>query len=194
MSEADKTKKASKGKSIVNMIGTIGVVLVVVLTILLVGVRIVGIHPYTVLSGSMEPTYHTGSLIYVKSIDPFELEAGDVITFMLDEDTLATHRIVEVVPDPEDPSTIRFVTKGDANEFVDGSMVHYKNVVGTPIFTIPYLGYLANFVQNPPGLYIAIAFCAFLVLLAFLPDLFDEEKPKKKGKKAEATDEGADSK
>ena len=186
-------KEKSTAKRILNGIGTIGVVLVVVLTILLVGTRIVGIMPYTVLSGSMEPTYHTGSLIYVKTVDPFELEAGDVITFMLDEDTLATHRIVEVVPDPEDASTIRFVTKGDANEFIDGSMVHYKNVVGTPIFTIPYLGYLANFVQNPPGLYIAIAFCAFLVLLAFLPDLFDEEKPKKKkGKKA--ADERADSK
>lgn len=190
-------KKGSAGKRILNTIGTVGVILIVVITILLVGTRVFGIMPYTVLSGSMEPTYHTGSLIYVKNVDPFELEAGDVITFMLDEDTLATHRIVEVVPDEGDPSTIRFVTKGDANEFVDGSMVHYKNVVGTPIFTIPYLGYLANFVQNPPGLYIAIAFCAFLVLLAFLPDLFDEEKGKektrKKDRKGSRKDEDADS-
>ena len=173
-------KQGSKGKQILNRIGTIGVVLVVVLTILLVGTRLIGIHPYTVLSGSMEPTYHTGSLIYVKSVDYKDLKAGDVITFMLDEDTLATHRIVEVVPDENDPSTIRFMTKGDANDAVDGSLVHYKNVVGTPIFTIPYLGYLANFVQSPPGLYIAIAFCAFLVLLAFLPDIFDEDRKKKK--------------
>ncbi|MBP3384738.1 MAG: hypothetical protein J6M22_04640, partial [Firmicutes bacterium] len=70
------TKQKTKGKSILNIIGTIGVVLVVVLTILLVGTRIVGIHPYTVLSGSMEPTYHTGSLIYVKSVDPFTLQSG----------------------------------------------------------------------------------------------------------------------
>ena len=184
-------KKKSPAKRILNGIGTIGVVLIVILTILLVGTRLFGIYPYVVLSGSMEPTYHTGSLIYDKQVDPFELEAGDVITFMLDEDTLATHRIVEVVPDPEDPSTIRFVTKGDANDFIDGGMVHYKNVVGSPIFTIPYLGYLANFVQNPPGLYIAIVFCAILVLLAFLPDLFDEDdkkSKKKKGKKHKAHD------
>ena len=195
MTAAEKPK--SKGKKILNTIGTIGVIIIVALTILLVGTRLVGIYPYTVLSGSMEPTYHTGSLIYVKQVDPFDLKAGDVITFMLDEDTLATHRIVEVVPDGEDPSTIRFQTKGDANEFVDGSLVHYKNVVGTPIFTIPYLGYLANFVQNPPGIYVAIAFCAFLVLLAFLPDLFDDEKPKKQGKKGKRKDveagESADS-
>ncbi len=185
-----KGKKPSTLKKILNVITSFLVILVVLCTILIVGVRLINIHPYTVLSGSMEPTYHTGSLIYVKKVDPFTLKSGDVITFMLDEDTLATHRIVEVVPDEEDSSTIRFRTKGDANEFVDGSLVHYKNVVGTPIFTIPYMGYVANFVQNPPGLYIAIAFCAFLVLLAFLPDLFDEDK-KKQAKKGKPEDEVA---
>ena len=173
------SKKHSKGKRILNTAGIIVVVIVVILTLLLAGTRLFGIYPYTVLSGSMEPVYHTGSLIYVKKVDPFQLQSGDVITFMLDEDTLATHRIVEVVPDENDPTVIRFMTKGDANTVVDGSLVHYKNVVGTPIFSIPGLGYFANFVQNPPGLYIAIAFCAFLVLLAFLPDLFDEDKKKK---------------
>ena len=88
--------------------------------------------------------YHVGALIYVKEVDYRELESGDVITFMLDEDTVATHRIVEVVPDEEDASVIRFRTKGDANTAEDGGLVHYKNVIGTPVFTIPYLGYLAK--------------------------------------------------
>lgn len=166
-------------KKIWNAITTFLVVLVVLFAILLVGVRLIGINTYTVLSGSMEPTYHVGSLIYVKTVDPFELESGDVITFMIDEDTLVTHRIVEVIPDEEDSSVIRFKTKGDANDAEDGSLVHYKNVVGSPIFTIPYLGYVANFVQKPPGLYVAIAAAIILVLLVFLPDMFDEEKPKK---------------
>ena len=34
----------------------------VALTVLLVGVRVIGLTPYTVLSGSMEPTYRVGSL------------------------------------------------------------------------------------------------------------------------------------
>ena len=75
------------------------VAIVVVLAIALAGVRLVGIQPYTVLSGSMEPTYHVGSLIYVKKIDPADIEPGTPITFMLSEDTIATHRVVEVVPD-----------------------------------------------------------------------------------------------
>ena len=125
----------------------------------------------------------------MKEVDPFRLEANDVITFMLDENTVATHRIVEVVPDEEDPTVVRFRTKGDANDAVDGGLVHYKNVIGSPVFTIPKLGYVANYIQNPPGTYIAIAGGAFLLMLVFLPDLFDDgdDKPKKKKKKDEET-------
>ena len=164
------------------------VALVVILALLLVGVRLFGMQVFTVLSGSMEPTYHVGSLIYVKETDPMTLQPGDVITFMLDEDTVATHRIVDVIPDEEDPSVIRFQTKGDANDAVDGSLVHYKNVLGTPVFTIPKLGYLASYIQNPPGTYVAISAGAVLLALVFLPDLFGgDEKPEKKRGKFERT-------
>ena len=169
-------------KKIGNVVTTVLVVAVVLLAIALAGVRLFGLQVYTVLSGSMEPAYHVGALLYDKKVDPAQLRPGDVITFMLDEETIVTHRIVEVVPDEEDPSVIRFRTKGDANAAEDGSLVHYKNVLGTPVFAIPKLGYFANFVQQPPGLYVAIAFGTVLVLLAFLPDLLGDDK-KKKGKR-----------
>lgn len=169
-------------KKIMNWTSTVLVTAVVILALLLVGARFIGLNVYTVLSGSMEPTYHVGSLIYVKKVDTSTLKDGDVITFMLDEDTVATHRIVDVVPDEDDPSELRFQTKGDANEDVDGSLVYYKNVIGTPVFTIPMLGYLASFIQSPPGTYAAIAVGALIILLVFLPDLFsdDDEDGKKK--------------
>lgn len=171
-------------KKILNVISTILVAIVVVLALLLVGARFIGLNVYSVLSGSMEPTYHVGSLIYVKDVDTDELKAGDVITYMLDEDTIVTHRIVDVIPDETDPSIIRFQTKGDANDSVDGSLVHYKNVIGTPVFSIPKLGYLANYIQKPPGRYIAISAGAIILLLVFLPDLFsDDDKSEKKKKK-----------
>lgn len=165
------------------MVETVVVVIIVALAVALAGVRLFGIQPYAVTSGSMEPTYHVGSLIYVKSVDTSKLQAGDVITFMLDEDTVATHRITAVVPDEEDASVLRFRTKGDANDTEDGSLVHYKNVIGTPVFTIPYLGYLAGVIQHPPGTYIAIGGAAILLILVFLPDILggsDEEEKKKK--------------
>lgn len=176
----------NKIKKIWNLFTTGLVGIVVVLAILLVGVRLAGFQVFTVLSGSMEPAYHTGSLIYVKEVDYREIEPGQVITFMLNEQTVATHRVVAVVPDDQDPTVLRYQTKGDANDNVDGSLVHYKNVIGSPVASIPYLGYLANYIQHPPGKYVAISAAAILLLLVFLPDLiFDEESTGKKKKKEE---------
>ena len=173
-------------KKIWNVISTILVALVVLLALLLVGARVVGLQVFTVLSGSMEPTYHTGSLIYVKKVDPYTIEEGQPITFMLNENTIATHRVVGIVPDEEDPTVIRFRTKGDANDAEDGGLVHYKNVIGTPVFSIPYLGYVADYIQHPPGMYVAISAGAVLLLLVFIPDIFadsgEEKKPSRRGK------------
>jgi len=178
-------------KKVWDGVTTILVICIAVLAVLLAGPRLMGMQVLTVLSGSMEPVYHVGSLIYVKDVDPFTLKEGDVITYMLSEDTLSTHRIVGVVPDEEDTSVIRFRTKGDANDAEDATLVHYKNVVGTPVFTIPYLGYIANYIQHPPGTYMAIAAGAVFLILVFLPDLFDDEDEgqKKKGKKGSKTDD-----
>lgn len=173
-------------KKVWNSVTSVLVALVVILALLLAGARLIGMQAFTVLSGSMEPTYHVGSLIYVKSVNYKDLKAGDVITFMLSQDTLATHRIVEVVPDDQDPETLRYRTKGDANEAEDGSLVHYKNVVGTPVFTIPYLGYVANYIQNPPGTYIAICCGAVLLLLMFIPDLLSSDEPEEKPQQTKA--------
>ena len=173
-------------KKIWNLITTLIVIAAVLLAVLLVGVRLAGLQVFTVLSGSMEPTYHTGSLIYVKKVDAAKLSEGTVITFMLDENTVATHRIVGVVPDEDEPGVVRYRTKGDANEAEDGSLVHYKNVIGTPVFSIPRLGYLANYIQHPPGTYVAVSAGAAVLLLMFLPELIgmmrgdgEEDKPPK---------------
>ena len=167
-----------------NVMTTVLVAVIILLAVLLVGVRLVGLDIYTVLSGSMEPTYHTGSVIYVKSIDPEDVEVGMPITFVLDENlTVATHRVIEI-----DEENQHFYTQGDANEYPDGSPVHFNNLVGTPVFTIPYLGYVANYIQNPPGTYIAIAAVVIILMMVFVPDLFDEEKKaaraEKKAKKS----------
>ena len=167
-------------KKIWNWISGVLVGVVVLLAVALVGVRLIGLQPFTVLSGSMVPTYEVGSLIYVKSVDYKELKVGDPITYMLSENTVVTHRIIEVLVDEEDPNTIRYFTQGDANAAPDGVSVHYKNIIGKPVFSIPYLGYVSSYIQNPPGMYVAIAAGAVLILLVFLPDIFADDEKKKK--------------
>ena len=171
-------------KRIFQLASTILVVLALLVAFFLVGIRLIGLYPYTVLSGSMEPTYHVGSLIYVKDVDYRELKAGDPITYMISQDTVVTHRIIEVLVDEEDPNTLRYFTQGDANEVPDGASVHYRNIIGKPVFSIPYLGYVSNYIQNPPGKYVAIAGAALLIMLVFLPDIFAEEENETKKKES----------
>ena len=196
-----------------SVITTLLVAVMVILAVLLVGVRVVGLTPYAVLSGSMEPTYHVGALIYVKDVAPADITVGMPITFVVNEDLLlATHRVVDIevittrqeqvldeagnpVLDDEgnpvveeiplDEPTDYFQTPGDANDAVDGTPVHYKNVVGTPVFSIPYLGYLSSWLQTRQGMIMGICIALVLVILTFLPDLLravDEPKKPKRGK------------
>lgn len=156
---------------------TVLVAIVVIFAVLLVGVRLFGIQVYAVTSGSMEPEYPVGCLIYVKPVDASKVKVGDVITFVLPNETPATHRVIEI-----DSEKQQFTTKGDANDGEDAP-VHFKNMIGKPIFHIPILGFVAHFIQHPPGMYIAIAAGAILLILVFLPDIL------KKSEKGEKKDE-----
>lgn len=144
------------------------VVVMVALAMLLVGVRVVGLTPYTVLSGSMEPTYHVGSLIYVRQIDEEDIKVGTPITFTVSGGAmLATHRVYELVTVDGD---VQYITKGDANDVLDPP-VKYENVVGSPVFSIPYLGYFSTWLQSGAGVIAGIALAAMLLLSTLLTEL-----------------------
>ena len=165
-----------KVKKIWDTVSTVLVVLVVIFAIFLMGSRLVGLQVFNVVSGSMEPTYSVGDLLYVKEVDPDSIKVGDPITFVLNEDlVVATHRVVAI-----DSENRQFTTKGDANETEDASPVHCNNLVGVPVFAIPLLGYASAYIQSPPGMYIAIAFGVLLLAAVFLPDILTKKNQKDK--------------
>lgn len=167
-------------RKIWNIISGVLVGIVVVLAVLLVGVRFIGLQNYTVLSGSMEPAYPTGSMIYIKQTDPQKLEVGDVITFRISGETIATHRIIEEV---QEGGTTCFRTKGDANEVDDNVLVQPDNILGKVLFCIPGLGFLAAYLQSASGRYAAIAVGALILLVVFVPDLLFPGKKEKENVK-----------
>jgi signal peptidase len=124
----------------------------------------------------MEPTYHVGSLIYVKKVDPSTLKVKDTITFELSDKTIATHRIIEIVQDETNPDIYKFRTKGDANEDVDANLVEPNKVLGKALFTIPYLGYLATYIQSYPGNMVAICTAIALLIIVIIIDMIIDEK------------------
>ena len=162
----------NKIKKLWDTVTTVLVGIVVLFAIFLMGSRLVGLQVFNVISGSMEPTYSVGDLLYVKTVDPDSVKIGDPITFVLNEDlVVATHRVVAI-----DSETRHFTTKGDANETEDAAPVHFNNLIGVPVFAVPLLGYVSAFIQNPPGMYLAMAFGAALLAAVFLPDLLAKKK------------------
>ena len=169
-----------KVKKIWDAVTTSLVILVVVFAVFLMGSRLVGLQVFHVVSPSMEPTYSEGDLLYVKAVDPDSVKVGDPITFVLNEDlVVATHRVVAI-----DGENRQFTTKGDANKTEDAAPVHFNNLIGVPVFSIPLLGYVSAYIQSPPGMYVAIGLGAVLLAAVFLPDLLT-----KKAKKEEIQEE-----
>lgn len=167
------------GKRIWNIAGTVLVVLVVLLAVALVGVRLVGLEPYVILSGSMEPVYPVGSLVYVQRVDADRIAVGDPIAFVMNEDlVVAIHRVIGV-----DAAAQQFETKGDANDAPDAAPVHFNNLIGKPVLCIPKLGYVSDYLTNPPGMYIGGAAALVLLLLMFVPDWIRKLDEKDSGKK-----------
>ena len=158
-----------------NCMTTVIVLAALLLAFLVVGVRLFGIQPYLVLSGSMEPEIHTGAVVYVRAVDPANLQEGDIITFTLAGDVPVTHRIVAVT---EENGQTLYQTKGDANEQADNTLVHPEQILGSPLFSIPYLGFALRYLQQPPGCYVGIALAAAALLLLVLPELLWDDKEK----------------
>lgn len=159
------------------------VALLVILAILLVGMRLF-FRVYSVLSPSMEPAFKVGSLIYVKKTAPEDVRVGDPITFVMNEKLdIVTHRVVEIEEsvDGKGGTVYRYTTKGDANDTNDGRPVRDENLLGVPVFSIPYLGYAADFIQHPPGVFVAVGGGALILFLVFLPDLLEKDRKKSAG-------------
>lgn len=167
-----------KVKKVWNIITTVLIVLVVLLAVALAGVRIFGVMPYAVLSPSMTPSYPVGAIVYVHSVKAADIAVGDVITFTRDSVTI-THRVAAI-----DSKTGEITTKGDANKDPDAAPVKPGDVVGKVAFSIPMLGYAAEYLLKPPGLYAALAGIAVLLFLILLPELIGTFR-KTEDKKAE---------
>jgi signal peptidase I len=132
-----------------------------------------------VLSGSMEPALKTGSIVVVKPVDVYEI--GDVITFGKDtkRDVPTTHRIVEA---RFESGKARFITKGDANDNVDGKEVREDEVIGKVLLSVPYLGFLLDLARKPIGFAFLIGVPAVAIVSDELRKVWREVGKMKKGK------------
>jgi len=100
------------------------------------------IYPVVILTGSMTGYIDMGSLVIMRQIPADEamarIEVGDVLHYRFREIEIV-HRVIDFTYDEN--GTRFYITQGDANEFPDSDPLAAYDVLGTPIFTIPFVGY-----------------------------------------------------
>ena len=113
----------------------------------------------------MQSEIPKGSLVIAQQVDPETLEIGDDITFMANQTTTVTHRIIGIIEDYEGTGQRAFETQGIMNDEPDAQPVPAVNVVGKVIFHSLVLGYIASFIGNYwPFLLFALAVVIGLII------------------------------
>lgn len=133
---------------------------------------LVGYRSFIVLSGSMSPTFEAGSFIIVKNEKPENINSGDIITFKVNENTVLTHRVVEIVKDGNNTS---FITKGDANNSYDKKPVIQEQILGVAVLWINGVGAFLVALQQHGGLILIIT---LLFLMIFIIKYFIKSSKK----------------
>ena len=137
----------------------------------------------TIETGSMDPTYMPGDMVFMTKLtreEKMNLQVGQIITFRTSIDIngdgkpgdLNTHRIEEGRGE-----TLSFVTKGDHNPYADNVgdnpyTVHVDDIIGvcTEDGKIRGLGNVINFLSSSLGFFLCIV---LPLILFFLYELYN---------------------
>lgn len=124
-----------------------------------------GLGISVVYSGSMEPTYSPGDLVFVTKADVYVKD--DIVVFQRHEKAVM-HRLLSV-------SGNTVITKGDANNVADDP-ISLSDIKGKVVFTIPWVGHIIRWIKSPLGIGIILAIAFLLFELSFICEKLEQRK------------------
>jgi len=148
---------STTSKRLADLALTIGAVLGVGCLLVAVAGPLLGVSAQFVRSGSMEPEFGTGALVFAREASVSDLTEGDVVSIPT-ESSRITHRIVKIHHDG-DMATLTL--KGDANRNPD-PRTHTVSSADRVFFDVPWLGYPLGWLREPLG---AIILAGLVVVL-----------------------------
>ena len=123
-----------------------------------------GFFPLIVLTDSMYPEIKSGDIIVCRTIDPEEVQVGDVISFFDpagNGTSIVTHRVIEVL---NEGGALQFRTRGDNNNTDDRLPVDAEDLVGVYRSRVPGAGHVAMFMQTTTGLIVCVVLPILLLV------------------------------
>ena len=168
-----KSRKKSPVAVVCSLLGTLLLLVLIVICIPLTVPKAMGYQLYTVISGSMEPEIPVGSLVYIKGMEPKDVQVKDVIAYYggQDSNAIITHRVMEnrVIMG-------EFITKGDANQTEDMNPIEYEYFIGRVELTIPEAGVLAQLFTSMDGKIAAACMIGLAFVLHIIATIFENRR------------------
>lgn len=127
-----------------------------------------------VLTESMQSEIPKGSLVIARQVEPKTLQIGDDITYMANQTTTVTHRIVGITENYENTGQRAFTTQGIMNAQPDRLPVPAANVVGKVVFHSVVLGMIAGFIGEY-WLFLLFALAVVIGLAFILKHIYRKE-------------------
>ena len=158
-------QKKSPVAAVCSVLGTLLLIIIVAAYLPITIPRAFGYEIYTV----------TGSLVYVKYIQPEEIQTEDVIAFYgTDADgSIVTHRVVS-----NSAAMGNFITKGDANSDNDMNPIPYANYIGKVQLSVPKLGGIFQTITGTNGKIAAVSMIGLAIVLEILAAVLQGKREK----------------
>jgi signal peptidase len=141
-----------------------------------------GYSAMVVLTGSMQREIPKGSIVVVRQIDPAQIQVGDDITYIRQDNVSITHRVMEIYEDYEGSGMRGFLMQGIENPIPDSDIVFANNVIGKVMWHNALVGRAVNFLIS--NWMFAILIGGLLLALSvtlkiyFAPEKTKQRKPK----------------
>lgn len=153
-------------KEFMKVLGNMGFCVFLILVIILAYMgetgSIGGYTLFSIMTGSMEPTFSVGTLVVGETVDPNNIREGNIITYKgVTGSTVTTHRVQQVRQGEEG---IEFVTKGDANSVVDPVTVKGSNVISRVFVDLKHVGGIITFLQENMGAVIGVGLLIYFYI------------------------------
>mmetsp|Transcript_8389 Transcript_8389/g.19748 ORF Transcript_8389/g.19748 Transcript_8389/m.19748 type:complete len:184 (-) Transcript_8389:101-652(-) len=125
-----------------------------------------------VLSGSMEPGFYRGDILFLTNYDDPPIGTGDVVVFQIQgRDIPIVHRVMNT--HEKENGTLSILTKGDNNQVDDRGLyakkqlfIGKKEIMGRAQAFLPYVGMITIWLNDYPWLkYILIGSMGFFVII-----------------------------
>ncbi|UYV66353.1 SEC11A [Cordylochernes scorpioides] len=125
-----------------------------------------------VLSGSMEPAFHRGDLLFLTNHKADPIRVGDIVVFKVDgREIPIVHRVLKL--HENENGTAKILTKGDNNSVDDRALyapgqlwLNKKDIVGKAKGFVPHVGIVTILMNDYPKLkYLVLTLLACFVLI-----------------------------